>query len=127
MGDGTASHGHGALVRSGGDVRCQHPGLRNAERQTSPDQCIDASRLHDGFGNLVASLGIGKGPLWDAEDSGSRQRALGLKRWAHRHCDVSTGRSFSRMPIKDGRGWDDYRAEESAPTTFFRPIEGIAR
>ena len=61
LGDGTASYTPGISVRSGGNVRYQHTGLKNTDSQTSPAQSVAASRVYDAFGNVVSSSGTWTG------------------------------------------------------------------
>jgi uncharacterized protein RhaS with RHS repeats len=92
LGDGTASYTPGISVRSGGNVRYQHTGLKNTDSQTSPAQSVAASRAYDAFGNLVSSSGTWSGPFGYAGNFGYQQDASGLKLLGHRYYDPSTGR-----------------------------------
>lgn len=117
LGDGTASYTPGVSVRSGGNVRYQHTGLKNTDSQTSQAQSVAASRIYDAFGNVVSSSGTWTGPFGYAGNFGYQQDASGLKLLGHRYYDPSTGRFLTRDPIKDGRNWYAYGAGEAAPTT----------
>ena len=127
LGDGTASYTPGISVRSGGNVRYQHTGLKNTDSQTSPAQSVAASRVYDAFGNLVSFSGTWSGPFGYAGNFGYQQDASGLKLLGHRYYDPSTGRFLTRDPIKDGRNWYAYGAGEAAPTTTADPSGQAAK
>ena len=121
LGDGTASYTPGISVRSGGNVRYQHTGLKNTDSQTSPVQSVAASRVYDAFGNVVSSSGTWTGPFGYAGNFGYQHDASGLKLLGHRYYDPSTGRFLTRDPIKDGRNWYAYGSGQGAPTNFTDP------
>ena len=117
LSDGSASYTPSGENRAGVKT-AYHGGLKSFDTQTSSAQAVVGQRLTDAFGNQISSSGVWKGrfayggPYGYQEDPDTGLRLLG-----HRYYDSSTGRFLTRDPIKDGRNWYAYCANN--PVTFY--------
>jgi RHS repeat-associated protein len=104
--DGAASYTPGISERRGAATTFLHSGLKNADAQSGTAQTLSATRTYDAFGNVLSTSGSWQGPFGYQED------ATGLRLLGHRLYDPSTGRFLTRDPIKDGRNWHAYCAND---------------
>lgn len=79
----------------------------------SSGETVSATRQYDAFGNLTSSSGSSANPFGFAGNWGYQNDSdSGLKLLGHRYYDASTGRFLTRDPIKDGRNWYAYCAND---------------
>ena len=126
--DGQATYTPGVSERRGGVSTWSHSGLKNADAQTTSVGAITATRVYDAFGAELSATGTWKGPCGYAGGFGYQEDSSGLKLLGHRYYDPTTGRFLSRDPIKDGRNWYVYCANEPMsrvdPTGLWRRTAG---
>ena len=109
--DGQATFTPGISERRGSTTTFQHSGLKNADAQSSVAQALTATKQYDAFGNLASSSGTWQGPFGYAGGFGYQSESdSGLMLLGHRYLDPSTGRFLTRDPVKDGRNWYGYVA-----------------
>jgi RHS repeat-associated protein len=109
--DGAAFYTPGVSERRGSVTTFLHSGIKNAEAQSSASG-LSASREYDAFGNVISGSGAWQGPFGYGGGFGYQEDATGLKLLGHRLYDPSTGRFLTRDPIKDGRNWYVYCAND---------------
>jgi RHS repeat-associated protein len=122
--DGQATYTPGVSERRGGVSTWSHSGLKNADAQTSGAGAIQATRVYDAFGAELSATGTWKGPFGYAGGFGYQEDSSGLKLLGHRYYDPTTGRFLSRDPVKDGRNWYSYCAND--PLASFDP-DGLVK
>ncbi|MEW5884623.1 MAG: RHS repeat-associated core domain-containing protein [Armatimonadota bacterium] len=116
----------GISERRGTESRFYHGDIKNFVEQTDSSGTIVSSQQYDAFGNLVSSGGgTWNGPFAYGGRFGYQSDGdYDLKLLGHRYYDSATGRFLSRDPIKDGRNWYAYVANN--PVRFADP-SGLRR
>jgi RHS repeat-associated protein len=119
--DTATSYTPGISTRSGGATRYQHSDWIGSNiRQTDGSNTITSNQRWDAFGMLLASSGTRVGPFGFAGEHGYQTDPdSGLQLLGHRYYDPSTGRFLTRDPIKDGRNWYAYGANN--PLKYIDP------
>jgi RHS repeat-associated protein len=98
--------------------------MKSGVVQTGSSGLVSGRRAYDAFGNVVGSTGTWQGPFSYGGPFGYQTDGdSGLLLLGHRYYDPTLGRFLSRDPIKDGRNWYTYCANN--PVRFADP-EGTA-
>jgi RHS repeat-associated protein len=90
---------------------------------------LSATRTYDAFGNATASSGTWRGPFGYGGGYGYQEDGTGLRLLGHRFYDPGIGRFLTRDPVKDGRNWYVYCANDPVngadPTGLILPILAV--
>ncbi len=120
LSDGSADYTPAISERRSSTTTFYHAGIKNGDSQSSTGQSVTASIQYDAFGNVTSSSGTWQGPFAYGGPYGYQSDPdSGLKLLGHRYYDPSTGRFLTRDPIKDGRNWYGYCANN--PIRFVDP------
>jgi RHS repeat-associated protein len=117
LSDGTANFTPSGEKR--GSVKTTfHNALKNGDVQMNSSQAVSASKQFDAFGNELVSSGSWKSQFGYAGKFGYQSDPdSGLKLLGHRYYDSDTGRFLTGDPVKDGRNWYGYCANN--PVSHF--------
>jgi len=121
LSDGAAVYTPGISERRSSTTKFYHPDrLGSTERLTDTGQSTTDTRQYDAFGLLVSTSGSTPTPFGFAGAWGYQEDPdSGLKLLGDRYYDPSTGRFLTRDPVKDGRNWYGYCANN--PIRFVDP------
>jgi RHS repeat-associated protein len=85
--------------------------IKSSLRQTAENETTSATKHYDAFGNETSNTGTWHGPFQYGGNFGYQTDTdSGLKLLGHRYYEASEGRFLTRDPIKDGRNWFGYCA-----------------
>ena len=128
LGDGSASFTPGISERRGSTSSFYGADYLGTNSSLySAGETVSATRQYDAFGNQTSSSGSSANPFGFAGNWGYQNDSdSGLKLLGHRYYDASTGRFLTRDPIKYGRNWYAYCANDPVqytdPTGLILPI-----